>query len=58
MLKMETPQDEAMICVLDVSEVIVESSKSIANKAEWKGILVPKHVKLTTDQRNPLKKHY
>jgi hypothetical protein len=44
--------------VLHVSDAIVESSKSLANKAYWKGIIVPKHVKLTTDQRNPLKKYY
>ncbi len=57
MLKIETPQDKAMIYILHVSDAIVESSKSLANKAYWKGIIVPKHVKLTTDQRNPLKKY-
>ena len=57
MLKIETPQNKAMIYILHVSDAIVESSKSLANKACWKGIIVPKHVKLTTDQRNPLKKY-
>jgi 2,3-bisphosphoglycerate-dependent phosphoglycerate mutase len=56
MLKIETPQDKAMTYALHVHEVSVKSSKSSVNKADWKGIIIPKHVKLATDQRNPLKR--
>jgi len=55
MLKIETPQDKAMTYALHVHEVSVKSSKSRVNKTDWQSIIVPKHVKLATDQRNPLK---
>jgi 2,3-bisphosphoglycerate-dependent phosphoglycerate mutase len=55
MLKIETPQDKAMTYALHVLAVSVKSSKSRVNKANWKSIIIPKYVKLATDQRNPLK---
>jgi len=58
MLKIETPQDKAMIYALHIHEVNVKTSKSRVNKACWKGIIIPKHVKLATNQKNPLKNIY
>jgi len=58
MLKIETPQNQAMTYALHVHEVSVKNSKSRANKVYWQSIIVPKQVKLATDPRNPLTKYY
>jgi 2,3-bisphosphoglycerate-dependent phosphoglycerate mutase len=58
MLKMENPQDRAMAYVLHVHSVKVESPVRSTVKADWEGIIVPRQVKLASDQRNPLKRYY
>jgi len=58
MLQIENPQDRAVAYALHVHTVNVESSRKRSVKADWQGILVPKQVKLATDNRNPLKRYY
>ena len=58
MLQIENPQDRAMSYRLHVHSVNVKSHRKSIAKATWQGILVPRKVKLATDQRNPLKKYY
>jgi len=58
MLQMENPQDRAMAYALHVHHVNIESLRKSTIKADWRGMLVPRQVKLATDQRNPLKKYY
>ena len=58
MLKIETPQDQAMTYALQIQDVTFENSKNITAKAKWQGTIVPNHVKLATDQRNALKRYY
>jgi 2,3-bisphosphoglycerate-dependent phosphoglycerate mutase len=58
MLQIENPQDRAMAYALHVHSVDVESSRKNAAKVDWRGIVVPRQVKLATDQKNPLKRYY
>jgi 2,3-bisphosphoglycerate-dependent phosphoglycerate mutase len=58
MLQIENPQDRAMAYALHVHSISIEDSMKGAFKPDWQGILVPRRVKLATDQRNPLKKYY
>jgi 2,3-bisphosphoglycerate-dependent phosphoglycerate mutase len=58
MLQLENPQDRAMDYALNIHRVNVEGAAKGAVDAEWHGVLVPRDVKLATDQRNPLKKYY
>ncbi|HVP17127.1 MAG TPA: histidine phosphatase family protein [candidate division Zixibacteria bacterium] len=58
MLQIENPQDRAMSYALHVHSVNVGSHRKSNAKATWQGILVPRQVKLASDQRNPLKKYY
>jgi 2,3-bisphosphoglycerate-dependent phosphoglycerate mutase len=58
MLQIENPQDRAMSYALHVHGVNIESPRKSTNNANWRGILVPRQVKLATDQRNPLKRCY
>jgi len=58
MLQIENPQDRAMAYALHVHHVNIESLRKSTIKADWRGMLVPRQVKLATDQRNPLKKYY
>jgi len=58
MLQIENPQDRAMAYALHVHSVGIESTRMSTIRADWRGILVPRHVKLATDQRNPLKRYY
>ena len=58
MLQIENPQDRAMAYALHVHSVNIKGSIKGAIKQDWPGILVPRRVKLATDQRNPLKKYY
>jgi 2,3-bisphosphoglycerate-dependent phosphoglycerate mutase len=58
MLQIENPQDRAMSYALHVHSVNVDSYRKSIAKADWQGILVPRQVKLATDQRNPLKRYY
>jgi 2,3-bisphosphoglycerate-dependent phosphoglycerate mutase len=58
MLQIENPQDRAMAYALHLHNVGIESIGESTNKADWRGIVVPEHVKLATDPRNPLRKYY
>jgi 2,3-bisphosphoglycerate-dependent phosphoglycerate mutase len=58
MLQVENPQDRAMSYALHVHSIGIGSLRKSSIKADWKGILVPRQVKLATDQRNPLKRYY
>lgn len=57
-LQIENPQDRAMAYALHVHRVNIESPRKNTIEADWRGILVPRQVKLATDQRNPLKRYY
>jgi len=58
MLQIENPQDRAMSYALHVHSVSIGESRENTVRTRWQGILVPRQVKLATDQRNPLKKYY
>jgi len=58
MLQIENPQDRAMSYALHVHSVNIGSLRKNVVKAGWQGILVPRQVRLATDQRNPLKRYY
>jgi broad specificity phosphatase PhoE len=58
MLQIENPQDRAMSYALHVHSVNIGSHRKRTIKADWQGILVPRQVRLATDQRNPLKRYY
>jgi 2,3-bisphosphoglycerate-dependent phosphoglycerate mutase len=58
MLKIENPQDHAMVYALHVHSVKVKSSRKRIAKSDWQSIIVPKQVKLASNQRNPLKRYY
>jgi 2,3-bisphosphoglycerate-dependent phosphoglycerate mutase len=58
MLQIENPQDRAMTYALHVHRVNIESFRKSTIKADWQGILVPRQLKLATDQRNSLKRYY
>jgi 2,3-bisphosphoglycerate-dependent phosphoglycerate mutase len=58
MLQIENPQDRAMAYALHLHSVNIDSPGKSTIKAGWRGIIVPHHVKLATDQRNPLKRYY
>jgi 2,3-bisphosphoglycerate-dependent phosphoglycerate mutase len=58
MLQVENPHDRAMTYVLYVCKVSIESPRKSTIIANWRGVIVPRQVKLATDQRNPLKRYY
>ena len=58
MLQIENPQDRAMSYALHVHNVDIRNSGKSTAKANWQGILVPRKVRLATDQQNPLKRYY
>jgi 2,3-bisphosphoglycerate-dependent phosphoglycerate mutase len=58
MLDLENPQDRAMTYALNLNSVKVEGLGNSTIKAGWKGVLVPRQVRLATDTRNPLKRYY
>jgi len=58
MLQIENPQDRAMTYALHVHTVNIRSPTKREAEARWQSVLVPRQVKLATDQRNPLKKYY
>jgi len=58
MLQIENPQDKAIAYALHYHEVRLEKSGTRTHKSDWRGVLIPKQVKLATDTRNPLKKYY
>lgn len=58
MLQMENPQDRAMSYFLHVHSVNIGNPGKSTVKADWQSILVPRQVRLATDERNPLKRYY
>ncbi len=58
MLQIENPQDKAVEYVLHCHEVSVEGFRTAEDSVNWEGLLVPSHVRLATDPRNPLRKYY
>jgi len=58
MLQIENPQDRAMSYALHVHSVNIGSPRKSTVKTDWHGMLIPRQVKLATDQRNPLKRYY
>jgi hypothetical protein len=58
MLELENPQDRAMTYALHIRNLKIERKAKRIIKANWQGMLVPRQVKLATDQRNPLKMYY
>jgi len=58
MLQLENPQNQAMTYTLDLDGIKPENPTKTARKPNWKGVLVPRHVKLATDPQNPLKRYY
>jgi 2,3-bisphosphoglycerate-dependent phosphoglycerate mutase len=58
MLQLENPQNQAMTYTLDLHSIKPENPTKTARKPNWKGILVPRHVKLATDPQNPLRRYY
>lgn len=57
-LQLENPQDRAMAYALYMHNFNIESTTEGTIKADWRGILVPRQVRLATDQRNSLKRYY
>ncbi|MCW3980110.1 MAG: histidine phosphatase family protein [Candidatus Bathyarchaeota archaeon] len=58
MLEIESPQNRAMAYALHVHDIKVESTRRSTVKPSWRSILIPRQVKLASDQRNPLKIYY
>ena len=58
MCKLESPQDQAFIYNLDLGILELSFQKQETSQAKWKRLLVPKNIRLATDNRNPLKKYY
>jgi 2,3-bisphosphoglycerate-dependent phosphoglycerate mutase len=58
MLQIENPQNRAMAYALHVHNVGIGSSRKNTTRANWRGILIPQHVRLATDKQNPLKRYY
>jgi broad specificity phosphatase PhoE len=58
MCKLENPQNRASVCDRDLGNWSVVCPKQKAFKADWKGVLISKRIKLATDDQNPLKKYY
>jgi 2,3-bisphosphoglycerate-dependent phosphoglycerate mutase len=58
MLQIENPQDRAMAYALHVHGINIESLRKSTTQVDWRSIIVPRQVKLATDQRNSLKRYY
>ncbi len=58
MLRIENPQDQAMLYALQIHSIKIENGSERNPIATWKEIMVPSKVKLATDPRNPLNKYY
>jgi 2,3-bisphosphoglycerate-dependent phosphoglycerate mutase len=58
MLQIENPQDRAMTYALHIHSINIGNLRNNVIKTDWRGMLVPRQVRLATDQRNPLKKYY
>jgi broad specificity phosphatase PhoE len=58
MLQLENPQDRALIYDLRLCNLCSERLRGRLSIQNWKGLLVPRQVKLAIDPLNPLKKYY
>jgi 2,3-bisphosphoglycerate-dependent phosphoglycerate mutase len=58
MVQIESPQDRAMTYALHVHNINIKNPRKRIVEMDWRGILVPRQVKLATDQRNPLRRYY
>ena len=58
MLRLESPQDRAMIYDLRLRHLRGERLRGRLSIQNWKGVLVSRQVKLATDPLNPLKNYY
>lgn len=58
MCKLESPQDLALVYNFDLGGSNGICEKQESNVAIWKGLLIPKGIRLATDFRNPLRKYY
>jgi bisphosphoglycerate-dependent phosphoglycerate mutase len=57
MCTLESPQDCALLYDLELGNLDWYRSKRCL-KADWEGVIVPKHMRLATDPQNPLKTYY
>lgn len=58
MCKLESPQDRALVYDLDLGDTSLYCSKQKPFKVNWKGMLIPKSIRLATDPQNPLREYY
>lgn len=58
MLRLESPQDRAMIYELRLRNLNSGRILAASNMEYWESLLVPRRLKLATDPLNPLKKCY
>jgi broad specificity phosphatase PhoE len=58
MLQLETPHDCVFSYDFRQCDWSVESPRVGATKLDWRGIVIPRKVRLATDTLNPLKKFY
>jgi len=58
MCELESPHDRALVYNLELGNLKMLRSKQETHKAYWKGMLIPRSIKLATDSRNPLRKYY
>ncbi len=58
MCKLENPQDRASVCELELGNSSLVSQKRKTSRLYWKGVRIPRKIKLASDAQNPLKKYY
>jgi 2,3-bisphosphoglycerate-dependent phosphoglycerate mutase len=58
MLQLENPQDHAASYAVHLHSVKIEECGTSKMMDDWSGILVPRNLRLATDERNPLKRYY
>lgn len=58
MCGLESSQDCAMIYEIELGNFAVQNTCRGVNKLDWRGIVVPRKVKLATDALNPLRVYY
>ena len=58
MLQLENPQDQAMTYTLNCPQAHPKPPANPPMKDRWKGVHVPRAVKLATDPKNPLMQYY
>ncbi|MCJ7610553.1 histidine phosphatase family protein [Candidatus Bathyarchaeota archaeon] len=58
MLELENPHDRAMEYGIHFLQVRAREAEILRRRADWDSVLVPPSIRLATDPRNPLRKHY